>query len=604
MNRKIQQNGRQAASPLPPATARATCSGAAASERCNAGYHLETQKLLYHRVRAILWVGVVLYPLFTILDFVVARQHLELFVAYRIVFALFCLLLLCLLRLPVGRRNVFPISIIAYVAAGCTISMMIVKLGGYDSSYYVGILMVLVTYNAMLPLTVRQAILCGALLYVIYVAPILLFSQPTTEGLDLFFSYNFFFVFLYVISVLQCSAETNARKTEFALRTELSNLNDKLAYHAQHLEREVDKRAKELEESELRYRELYENIVDMVLLVDHRGQILKANPRFYETLGAAGGDRASTVVFRDVMHPDDAQWVENQLQACLAVGKDLKGLQFRIRTREGEVLDVECNARSIGGKEHTVGMQMVIRDISKRKKLESELRSSFENLRQARAATIMGLAKLAEFRDKGTGRHLERICRYTRILAKELAHKPAYRGYITPQYLDDISLSAILHDIGKVGVPDAILLKPDRLTSAEFEVVKNHCILGGNVLEAAESQVRGESFLTIGKQIAYHHHEKWDGSGYPAGLSGETIPLSTRIVALADVYDALTSRRSYKKAYSHEEAVAIIVREKGCHFDPDVVEAFLAHEKKFNEIRREMQDSQEDPRETRRICGI
>jgi response regulator RpfG family c-di-GMP phosphodiesterase len=148
------------------------------------------------------------------------------------------------------------------------------------------------------------------------------------------------------------------------------------------------------------------------------------------------------------------------------------------------------------------------------------------------------------------------------------------------------------------------LLKPDRLTSAEFEVVKSHCILGGSVLEAAESQVRGESFLTIGKQIAYHHHEKWDGSGYPAGLSGETIPLSTRIVALADVYDALTSRRSYKKAYSHEEAVAIIVREKGCHFDPDVVEAFLAHEKEFNEIRREMQDSEEPPRETRHICGI
>ncbi|MDP4727357.1 MAG: PAS domain S-box protein, partial [Desulfobacterales bacterium] len=512
--------------------------------------------------------------------------------------------LLYLLRFPVGRRHVFPISLIAYVVGGCTISMMIVKLGGYDSSYYVGILMVLVTYTAMLPLTVLQAILSGALLYVIYVAPIFLFSQPTTAGLDTFFSYNFFFVFLYVISVLQCSAETKARKTEFALRTELSNLNDKLAYHAQNLEREVDKRAKALEESELRYRELYENIIDLVLLVDRRGRILKANPRFYETLGAENGDSARTVAFRDVMHPDDAHWVENQLQACLAAGKDLKSLQFRVKTREGEVLDVECNARPIGDKERTVGMQMVIRDISKRKKLESELRSSFENLRQARTATIMGLAKLAEFRDKGTGRHLERICRYTRILAKELAHKPAYRGYITPQYLDDISLSAILHDIGKVGVPDAILLKPDRLTNAEFEVVKSHCILGGNVLEAAESQVRGESFLTIGKQIAYHHHEKWDGSGYPSGLSGETIPLSTRIVALADVYDALTSRRSYKKAYTHEEAAAIIVREKGCHFDPDVVDAFLDHEKEFNEIRREMQDNQEPPRETRHICGL
>ncbi|MDP4725997.1 MAG: hypothetical protein NWS07_01765, partial [Desulfobacterales bacterium] len=138
MNPKIQQNGHQAESPIPPPAAMATSSCAAAPERCNAGYRLETQELLYHRVRAILWVGVVLYPLFSILDFVVARQHLGLFVAYRVVFALFCLLLLYLLRFPVGRRHVFPIILIAYAVGGCTISAMIVKLGGYDSSYYVG----------------------------------------------------------------------------------------------------------------------------------------------------------------------------------------------------------------------------------------------------------------------------------------------------------------------------------------------------------------------------------------------------------------------------------------------------------------------------------
>ncbi|MFZ0134789.1 MAG: HD domain-containing phosphohydrolase [Desulfobacterales bacterium] len=562
-----------------------------------ADYHREIRNLLNTRVHAILWVGVIFYPLFSILDFVVARQHFDLFVAYRLGFSLFCLLALCFLRFPVGRRQVFLVSLVAYLTGGATISMMIVRLGGYGSSYYVGILMVLVTYIVMLPLTVRQAIVSGALLYGLYVVPILIFNRPTTAGLDLFFAYNFFFIFLYVISVLQCSAENTARKREFALRTELKDVNNQLSYHAQNLEAEVDKRALALEESELRYRELYENIVDMVLLVDHHGRILKANPRFYETLGSENGSNSRTTVFRDVLLPDDAHRVENQLQACLEVGKDLKGLQFRVNARQGEVLDVECNARPIGGKDQNVGMQMVIRDISKRKKLERELRSSYENLRQARSATILGLAKLAEFRDRGTGKHLERICHYTRILAKELAHRPAYLGYITPQYLDDISLSSILHDIGKVGVPDAILLKPNRLTSAEFEVVKRHCILGGDVLEAAESQVRGPSFLTIGKAIAYHHHEKWDGTGYPSGLAGETIPLSTRIVALADVYDALTSRRSYKPAFSHEESVAIIVREKGRHFAPDVVEAFLSHEKEFNAARSEMQDHLETPPE-------
>ncbi len=599
MSRKIEQSLRAADFPTVYLSTTTADGDATTPKRLSPGYRLETLELLHHRVGAILWVGVVLYPLFTILDFVVARQHFAPFGVYRIVFALFCLLLLLLLHFPAGRRHVFLISLIAYIAGGCTISMMIVKLGGYDSTYYVGILMVLVTYAAMLPLTVPQAILSGALLYVIYAAPILVFNRPTAAGLNIFFGYNFFFIFLYVISVLKCSAETKARKREFILRTELNDLNTKLAYHARHLEHEVDKRARALEESELRYRELYENIVDMVLLVDRRGRILKANPRFYETLGAENVDGGRLAVFRDILHPDDAQRVESQLQTCREAGKDLKGLQFRLRGRLDEMLDVECNARPIGDEERGVGMQMVIRDISKRKKLESELRASYENLRQAKAATIMGLAKLAEFRDKGTGKHLERICQYTRMLAKELARKPAYHGYITPQYLDDISLSAILHDIGKVGVPDAILLKPDRLTSAEFEVVKSHCILGGDVLEAAESQVRGVSFLTIGKQIAYHHHEKWDGSGYPAGLSGETIPLSTRIVALADVYDALTSRRSYKKAYTHAEAVAIIVREKGRHFDPEVVDAFLAHEKEFDEIRRIMQDSEDAAPENR-----
>ena len=207
----------------------------------------------------------------------------------------------------------------------------------------------------------------------------------------------------------------------------------------------------------------------------------------------------------------------------------------------------------------------------------------------------MGLAKLAEFRDKGTGKHLERIREYTRILAKELARKPDYQNYITSQYLEDISLSAILHDIGKVGIPDAILLKPGKLSDTEFETVKNHCSLGGDVLKTAESQVKGKSFLTIGKVIAYHHHEKWDGTGYPEGLAGDSIPLSTRLVALADVYDALTSQRSYKEPYSHEKAREIIMSERGRHFDPDVIDAFLAHEQAFKEIRQRLQDTHEKP---------
>jgi response regulator RpfG family c-di-GMP phosphodiesterase len=224
--------------------------------------------------------------------------------------------------------------------------------------------------------------------------------------------------------------------------------------------------------------------------------------------------------------------------------------------------------------------------INKRKKAEEELLKSYRKLHNARAATILGLAKLAEYRDEGTGTHLERIREYARMIAQEMANSSNHHD-ITPEFIDDLYHSSILHDIGKVGVPDAVLLKPGKLTDEEFEVIKRHTVLGGDALQAIESKIEGRSFLHLGKEIAYNHHEKWDGSGYPRGLKGDGIPLSARIVALADVYDALTTRRLYKQAYSHEKAKEIIFSLKGIHFDPEVVDAFLLLDEKFNHVREE-----------------
>ena len=225
--------------------------------------------------------------------------------------------------------------------------------------------------------------------------------------------------------------------------------------------------------------------------------------------------------------------------------------------------------------------------INKRKQAEMDLLESYRKLQNARMATILGLAKLAEYRDEGTGAHLERIREYAKIIAQEIANNPKYAGYITPAYIDDIYQSSILHDIGKVGVPDAVLLKPGKLTDEEFAVIKRHTNLGGDAITAIESQIEGRSFLALGKEIAYNHHEKWDGSGYPGGLAGEGIPLSARIVALADVYDALTTRRDYKEAYSHKRSRQIIIDLKETHFDPELVDVFLTLEDEFNRIRRE-----------------
>jgi len=222
--------------------------------------------------------------------------------------------------------------------------------------------------------------------------------------------------------------------------------------------------------------------------------------------------------------------------------------------------------------------------------LNAELSRSYSDLNDARTATVLGLAKLAEYRDRETGQHLERIREYSRVLAGQLARHPKYRDYITPAYVQDIYLSSILHDIGKVGIADRVLCKPGRLTAAEFEEVKRHTTLGGEALRAVEVQLEGESFLTLGKEVAFNHHEHWDGRGYPRGLRGQEIPLSARIVAVADVYDAVTSRRVYKRSYTHAEARGLIAVDRGRQFDPDVVDAFLACADEFAAIRDRLED--------------
>jgi len=193
-----------------------------------------------------------------------------------------------------------------------------------------------------------------------------------------------------------------------------------------------------------------------------------------------------------------------------------------------------------------------------------------------RDLAIFALAKLAESRDPETGEHLDRMRNYSRILAEQLHVDGPYQDRIDEAFVDNIFQSSPLHDIGKVGIPDAILLKPGRLTKDEFEIMKTHTTIGANALEDAVRHHQCADFLAMAVEIARHHHERFDGRGYPFGLAGEQIPLAARLVALADVYDALTSARVYKPAYEPDLARRMIEEEDGRHFDPVVVEAFRA----------------------------
>jgi len=207
---------------------------------------------------------------------------------------------------------------------------------------------------------------------------------------------------------------------------------------------------------------------------------------------------------------------------------------------------------------------------------------------ESRDLIIFSLAKLAESRDTETGAHLERMREYCRLIADELSRSARYCDQIDADYVRTLYLTSPLHDIGKVGIPDNVLLKPGRLNPAEFEIMKQHALIGSQTLEAALDAYPSAQFLRFARDIALTHHERFDGTGYPNHIQGEAIPLCGRIVALADVYDALTTKRVYKPAYSHEKARSIIMESSGLSFDPNIVEAFLNRENDFISILRQL----------------
>ena len=225
--------------------------------------------------------------------------------------------------------------------------------------------------------------------------------------------------------------------------------------------------------------------------------------------------------------------------------------------------------------------------------LEERVRERTEEISYTQDVIINALTSLAETRDKETGSHIIRTQYYVKILAELIRHLPEYRDVLD----DDATIEAIfktapLHDVGKVGIPDAILLKPGKLDADEWVIMRTHATLGGDALKKARESVQGKgaSFLKYAEEIANGHHEKWDGSGYPLGLKANEIPISARLMAIADVYDALLSKRCYKEAFSHTKALDIMEEGKGKHFDPVMLDVFLDNEELFFEIAEKYND--------------
>lgn len=226
--------------------------------------------------------------------------------------------------------------------------------------------------------------------------------------------------------------------------------------------------------------------------------------------------------------------------------------------------------------------------------LEERVAQRTKELALTQEITIDTLAGLAEYRDPETGGHIQRTKHYVDIIANVIKDLPEYSSFLNKKTIDLIVMSAPLHDIGKVGTPDHILLKPGKLTPEEFEIMKNHTTMGYATLQRAEKKLGYNSFLTYAKEIAWTHHEKWDGNGYPNRLKGNEIPIPGRIMAIADVYDALISKRVYKPPFSHTEALSIMTEGRGTHFDPVMFDMFYKNELSIRTIAHKFADSDEE----------
>ncbi|MBI6872104.1 response regulator [Clostridium aciditolerans] len=345
-----------------------------------------------------------------------------------------------------------------------------------------------------------------------------------------------------------------------------------------------------------------ENLMLLVNIMKNQGYKIKALPNGKMAVKAALNNPPDLILL-DVMMPDIDGY-----EVCKILKKDKRFESIPIifvsalsdSFDKVKAFEVGCvdyvskpfDSREIGAR---VKAHLTIRYLQKKverynSELEKVVSEQVKEISKGHLSIIAAMTKLAEARDDDTGRHIERTQNFCKIIAEELQKKDEFKNIIDDNFIINIFNSSPLHDIGKIAIPDRILLKPGKLTPEEFEIMKTHADIGRDYLKDAYNKLTKNSFLKMGVEIAGGHHEKWDGSGYPMGLSEADIPLSARIMAVADVYDALRSKRVYKDSFSHEKSVKIILEGKGKHFDPIIIDAFLNVEKEFNRIRENMGD--------------
>lgn len=548
-------------------------------------YQQEIRDLHHRRAYYILAAVSCMILLFSFLDSVIAPEHFTEFLIYRVAVALVGVALLAANYCDRSHNHALLLGFIGYLCCSFAIVAMIHRMGGVDSPYYVGLIITITIYSTLAPLTLLQTLGSGFILISCYIITVL-FTQSLSPSNSIdFFTNTFFLICFVLIIATQSWVDNKAHKREYQLRKEEHEAADDLAGHAVILEEEVLKRSKEQAASEERYHQLFDQIADDVVVIDQNGIILQSNTSFENHY--AVDDSVIGRSFFDITIENQKRNIKKTFAEMVADRKPLSAYQLSLTKKDKTVTDAEVNGSLLVRNEVVAGLLLIIRDISTRKEMERKLMESLEIKKKTETAAILALAKLSEFKDVMADNHLERIREYCKILGTELSNYADLQDVITSTYKDDIYYACVLHDIGKVAIPDDVLGNKTSPKDQQQDQIRKHTIIGGDIIKEMEEESKGSGFLSMAKYIAYFHHERWDGKGYPYGLMEREIPLAARIMAVADAYEEMTAGTGeYSGMVTHEEAVDFIGHNKGHRFDPSIVEAFLARQQEYNAVRQ------------------
>ena len=493
-------------------------------------YQEELQDLYHRRVYYITLVGAVMILLFGVLDRVAVPQYFHEFLGYRIAVALLSIVLLAGNFFDKKKLYAEQIGLIEYLLVSFILLFMIYRTGRGDSPFYVGLIVIMTIYSTLAPLSVFQSLFSGLFIVFCYTVTIYL-SRLSVHSFSMEVFSNLFFIICFVLIIAtQSWTETKARKKQFRLRQQELDVNGELSRRIASLEEEVGKRSFLQAATEERYHLLFDQIPDDVVVLSPEANIVQHNQSF--TNNYLANCTVKVTSFFQIVASDDQKTIKNLINNTMASGKPVRSCSLKLIRSDGSSCETEINISHLTRNRISLGVLLVIRDIGTRKELGKRLFTSLKLKKETENAAIMSLAKLSEYRDVTPKNHLERIREYCRILALQLSRQPEYVKTISSDFIQDIYHASILHDIGKVSIPDALWKKSCSLTQYEEEKIHNHTLIGGNVIAQMEGENHGPSFLSMAKDIAYFHHERWDGTGYPLGMKKEEIPLAARIMAL------------------------------------------------------------------------